>query len=810
MTPGRSAPRRKFLRRLAWVVAALAVICLAVWAAWEPITAKMEAGLIRQLNEHGVYPRYAHRSWLPWRGLRFDRFVLHRDAGENDPVIELSGLTVELPWTAIWEHRDVISRWQTADATLTLHDAAGSIAFDHLTADIVLRGQQLEILKLKVRHQSVSCDVTGGIILKAPAKQNPARTSEPKPSPPRDFAVNLRVVRTVLAWLDFKPDAGPFDIRGTVSMDFQAAPKWQAELRGTGQGVEWKGIPLRAATAHGQLSQAGMRITPDVQFAKGSAKVAVSREGWKGSPLLVAGEFADDAGRADTFSASYDPPSRGYVVAALDGAADLSVFATNFPGLLPHLPAGIQIRTFPEIAARNIRWASQDPSATWSADSLEFKTPADATITLGGRPLTIDGVKARASSGDGLWRIQGTSGRLSWGDLSARNSKVECELATSEVKFESRFGLAKGSIDLAGSTKTKQPAAWIFTGSAADAAGLVDRFSGQYDARTQALSVARLAGKANLVEIASNFRGVAALLPKGLEVRTFPDLAVEDFSHRTGKGPDHWSVGSLRLRSPASITLAVNGHPLAIDQLTGLGAFDGKAWRLSKVSGQSLGGRFSLDGTYEGDTFRAATIAVTKVRLEQFSPWLDAPSASLGDALLSVDYRGALGAKPKQLSGSGSVRLENAPLVKVPLLDQTYALFSVVRLGLKRAGTGNLDSTFAVKDGVFTISKFTARSDAVDVTATGTLDLVQREISAQAKGQLRGVAGLATSPVTSMLNMKVSGPIGQVRVQPEGPVRAVGGVVKGAAKLPLDVIKTGITMPLKVLDWFKGDPPEQP
>ncbi len=807
MAPGRSGTRRKFLRRLVWVVAALAVICLAAWAAWKPITAKLEAGLIRQLNEHGVYPRYAHRLWLPWRGFRFDRVVLHRDARENEPVIELSSLTVRLPWTEIWKQRDVISRWQTADATLTLHDSAGSIAFDHITADIVLSGQQLEIRKLKVRHQSVSCDVTGEITLRAPAQHNPARTGEPKPSPPRDFAVNPRIVRTVLAWLDFKPDAGPFDIHGTVSMDFQAAPKWQAELIGTGQAVVWKGIPLRAATAHGKLSQAGMQITPDVQLTKGSAKVAVSREGWRSSPLLVAGEFADDAGRADTFSASYNPPSRGFVVAALDGAADLSTFATNFHGLLPYLPTGIQIRTFPEIAAKDIRWSSQDPSGTWSVDSLEFKTPADVTITLGGRLLTIDGVKARASSSDGLWRIQGTSGRLSWGDLSARNGKVKCELAASEVKFESRFGLAKGSIDLAGSTKTKQPAAWIFTGSAVDAAGLVDRFSGQYDAQTRALSLAALAGKANLVEIASNFRGIAARLPKGLQFRTFPDLAVEDFSYRTSKGPERWSIGSLQLRSPASITLAVNGRPLAIDQLTGLGAFDGKTWRLSKVAGQSFGGRFSLDGIYEGDTFRDATIAVTKVRLKELSPWTDAPPASLGDALLSVDYRGALGAKPRQLSGVGDVLLENAPIVKMPLLDQTYALFSVVRLGLKRAGTGSLETTFAVKDGVVTISKFAARSDAVEVTATGTLDLVRREISAQATGQARGIAGLATSPVTSMLNMKVSGPIGQVRVQPEGPVR---GVVKGAAKLPVDVIKTGITMPLKVLDLFKGNPPEQP
>jgi hypothetical protein len=199
--------------------------------------------------------------------------------------------------------------------------------------------------------------------------------------------------------------------------------------------------------------------------------------------------------------------------------------------------------------------------------------------------------------------------------------------------------------------------------------------------------------------------------------------------------------------------------------------------------------------------------AIREARLKELSPWTDAPPASLGDALLSVNYRGALGAKPRQLSGAGNVRLENAPIVKVPLLDQTYALFSVVRLGLKRAGTGSLESTFVVKDGVFTISKFTARSDAVDVTATGTVDLIQREISGQAQGQMRGIARLPTSLVTSMLNMKVSGPIGQVRVQPVGPVR---GVAKGAAKLPVDAIKTGVTMPLKVLDLFKGNPPKQP
>jgi hypothetical protein len=164
-----------------------------------------------------------------------------------------------------------------------------------------------------------------------------------------------------------------------------------------------------------------------------------------------------------------------------------------------------------------------------------------------------------------------------------------------------------------------------------------------------------------------------------------------------------------------------------------------------------------------------------------------------------------MAATPAQLTGSGTVQVENAPLVKVPLLDQTYDLFSAFTAGVKRSGTGELKSTFTAADGVFTIPDFAAKGDSVSVTAKGKLDLVRREISARAWGNLRGVAGIATLAVSRTLEMKVSGPLDQIRVQPVGAVKAVEGTVTGAAK----ALETGVALPFKMFDWLKSDPPKR-
>jgi hypothetical protein len=291
-----------------------------------------------------------------------------------------------------------------------------------------------------------------------------------------------------------------------------------------------------------------------------------------------------------------------------------------------------------------------------------------------------------------------------------------------------------------------------------------------------------------------------------VRLRTFPDLSVKDFAVTVGGKSPIWSLGAVQLRSAADLTVDVTGKPLVIDQLTGSASFDGRAWRLTKVSGQSLGGNFVLDGIFEMGTLRQSTMKISKVRLEQLSPWIGAERASLSGGLLSLDYRGILSAEPTQLNGSGSVQVENAPLVSVPLLDQAYDLFGAVIPGVNRSGTGEMTASFSVAKGVVDFPKFTATGSSISVTANGTVDLARREVSARAWGNLRGVAGLATLAVSRTLEMKVSGSLDDIRVQPAGPIGIVGGTISEAAKVTEGVIGAGVRMPLKIFDLFKKSP----
>jgi hypothetical protein len=550
-------------------------------------------------------------------------------------------------------------------------------------------------------------------------------------------------------------------------------------------------------------------MTSDLHLTEGSAKVNVSRADWDRSPLVIAGQISDPDGHVDTFSGSFDHETGGATLAALEGPVNLLQFARNLPGLVPYLPTGIRVRTSPKIAVKNVFWIPGNTSARWSMGSMQLQSPADVTIAMGGQALTIERLIGQATYKDQTWQIKSTTGPVSWGDLKVRSTRMDGDLAPTRVKLDSKLGLPKGSVDLTVTNGTAPPALWQFTGSLADSSAQTDRFTGRYDAGAQSALVTQLEGKANLIEFVSNFPDAAARLPSGLQVRTWPHVIVKDFSHKLGPKAESWSIGSLQLQSAADITVSMKGRPLAIDQLTGAAAFDGKVWRLSKAAGQALGGRFALEGLYEDGMLRQSTLKLTKMRLEQIGPWINSPPASHGDGLLSLDYRGAVGTEPAQLTGSGSLQVENAPLVKVPLLDQTYDLFTALLPAVKRTGTGNLNTTFTATNGVFTISDFAANGDSITVTAKGKLDLVERQVSARAWGNLRGVAGLATLAVSRTLEMKVSGPLDEIRVQSVGPAGVIGGTVSGATKVTGGVLKTGVTLPVKLFDWLKPDTPKK-
>jgi multidrug efflux pump subunit AcrB len=56
------------------------------------------------------------------------------------------------------------------------------------------------------------------------------------------------------------------------------------------------------------------------------------------------------------------------------------------------------------------------------------------------------------------------------------------------------------------------------------------------------------------------------------------------------------------------------------------------------------------------------------------------------------------------------------------------------------------------------------------------IDLKQRKVDGRARGNIRGILGLATTPLSRALEMQVSGPLNNIRVRPLG----FGGILSGA------------------------------
>jgi hypothetical protein len=793
--------RRRCQRWGLCLIGFVALVLTALWVAREPIAAKIETIVIRDLNQRGVYPHYAARSWLPWRGLRFERVVVFRDAGGTQPVIEISAFAVDFPWFAILRERGLVTRWRTRDATITVHDPGGVLAFQHFTTKVLTRGGGLEAKLLQFRYEALSFTGSGKIIFPAVA-------------PPSDgavFSIDLSWFRDAVAAIGVKPETGPLFVRGTFSVNFSEPQfHWQTALEGNGKDLVSHGLPLRSAMLSAQLSDANLKLESTLQFSQGSAKLTASRQDWDHAPMVVAGQITDARGAADEVAASFDFAAPSVTISSLRGKAELLAFLHNFPFLDPFLPAGVRVVTAPNIEVKDLVWTGGGNAPGISSGSVQLQSPADILFTVGGEALSISHLQGEASVLEKAWQIKASTGRLAYRGVIVPSGAWEGNLAWPKAKVSSRLTLPKGSCDLTLSTDDWARAPFTFSGSVSDAAGRTDRISGRFDRERRSVKINQLAGQANLVEFAGNFPRVTAALPKHLEIRTFPELAVRELSYELDKKSENWSVESIQLRSGADLTADVNGRPLVMNQLMGAGSFNGRAWRLSEVNGDAMGGHVAVTGVLEGGVLRDSTISAVDLQMKQLHAWFNDSEAALDSAILFLNYRGAVGREPGQLTGAGTLRLENAPFVKVPLLDQTYALFSAFTPGMKRGDVGRLEATVSASKGVISVSRLSAEGGAVSVSATGTVDLVQRKVSGHATGNLRGVVGLATSPISQVLEMEVSGPLDQIRVRPVGAVGLVSRGVSGAAKVTGDALREGVMLPLKVLDWFRSGPAATP
>ena len=416
--------RRRWLRVAGIIVFILALIS---WGGCKWVTTRAGSALQQRLGERGLHLEYASEWWTPWNGLTLTSAALRRNNADHDSIIELTGLHVDLLWQASWKTRTVITRLRTDDSTLVLHDESGPVTLNHFTVDLVASGGAIEVSRVETSDGALSLALSGKILLSASA------------GPTNDaISLDLNPIRATLAALKFKPGSGIFAVKGTFSVDSSASPPtWQADLAGAAKVTEWRGLPLQELTVQSHLSNTGLKLDTVLRFAKGSVKVLASREGWDSMPLMLSGTLIDSAGQADEFDGSFQGGSKTLSVARLSGSADLVELAGNLPSLASQIPPNIKIHPFPEIAVKGFSWSGGDTSPTLSIASLQLRKPAEITVIVRNKPLTIDHLTGRASYERKSWHFDGVKGRLLGGSFALDGDYKGRTLSKAEVTLHS-------------------------------------------------------------------------------------------------------------------------------------------------------------------------------------------------------------------------------------------------------------------------------------------------------------------------------------------------------------------------------------
>jgi hypothetical protein len=409
--------------------------------------------------------------------------------------------------------------------------------------------------------------------------------------------------------------------------------------------------------------------------------------------------------------------------------------------------------------------------------------------------------------------LTGEGEKVVWQGVPLRKAVMKATMSQEGLAGASSLEFARGSTSLEMSLRNWKDAPLVYVGKITDSEGRTNDCKGTYRGDEDIVVVEEMQGNANMLEFLGNFPAIGRQLPKEVHVRAYPDMVMKNLVWKTAQGT--WSMDLLHLRSPLEFTVKVEGHDLPVNQLKGDVAFSDGSWKFSDVTAKVLGGSLALQGRHDGKVLRDASVSLQNLHMAQLSAWMGEDASSFGKAQFSLNYQGAFAVDPEQLTGAGSIQIENSPTVHVPLLDETQALFAALIPGLKRdSGVGEMRGQFTSRQGVLNFSSFQANGGSITVTGAGEVDLVDRTVSARAQGRLRGVTGVITSPISRLLEMEVTGPLDDIRVRPAGPGGLAGGVVRGtvgvatgtvkeATKVTGSVVKEGVKIPFRALNLFR-------
>lgn len=607
MSPPKNSRRRFLSGKWAAAGAILAAVACVIYLfgkGW--VREKMESTLIEQLEKRELTAEWKSSSWNLWTGLKLTGLEIRSTAG--DPLAKTENLSLHVPLSQFLGS-DRLASIDIRNAAVTLSDAEGSIDFEEFSLDSKFSSGVLKIKKSSAQHQGLTAKLTGEITLKSPPTD-----------PPPPFTLDLSLVRTTLAALDFTGSEQPFEVTGSFEVDAsKTGIPWRASLKGDGEKIVWKKIPLARAAAEAELSSTENRIDARLASSRGNAEGRLTRSDWKKSPFVFKGVLEDAAGKSSDFEGTYE--NRSFAIQHLTGSADLWEIAHDFPALAERLPKSVDFPTFPSTEIQNIK---SDPETGWTVGSAKTTEPGMMAVTL-------------------------------------KDKKIEAR------------------------------------------------------------------------------------------------------------------------------------------ELSGSGSYDGQAWKLENVQADLFSGNLSVSGLYSDGALRQSTVSAKQIKLSEIKLAMGKKNPDSNPGVLAFSYKGSLDFPDRNMDGKGSMRLENAPVIEVPLLDPVYDIFAAIIPGMERPPDGRFEADFTGKSQTLQVDHFTATGGSLTVDAKGDLNLKTGKVQGTARGKLGGLPGVVTSPLSRLLEMEVTGSYDDLKAKPLNPAK----ILSNAATGTLDAISDAFQQTEETVDEIK-------
>ena len=421
-------------------------------------------------------------------------------------------------------------------------------------------------------------------------------------------------------------------------------------------------------------------------------------------------------------------------------------------------------------------------------------------------PFRVTGkFEVNARDGAPVWSaaLSGEGRQITWQGIPLKKAKALATLGDRNSKILATLALPRGMSAFTVTREDWNDSPFLFHGTLADDSKRRDDFEGDYRPGKRVWTVEHLEGTADLWTLAQDIPALAGRLPETVECKVFPKLTLSD---ATIPRDAPWKVASLAIDG-GEFAVATGEETVAVRKLRARASYDGSTWQVREAGGGMLGGRITLSGKLDEAKLRAAVIEAEGLKLAAVKEVAGKESDTRG--ILSFRYRGSVDFENRIAQGKGSMRLDNAPVFSVPLLDETWQLFPRILGGIERPRSGRFEADFIASPGVIDVSRFEATGGSLNVTAKGEINLKKQRVDGTARGKLSGLPGLVTKPLSHLLEMEVGGPFDNVRVKPLGPAKLVSNAASGTVGLPVDaleeageltgtVLAEGIRVPLRL------------